>query len=489
MLSKKIAISSAILAFARFLTVGLDLVLIAILARFLTPEDFGLVALANSVLLILRAISNQPLADVLVQRDTIEDRDLRAAFTLSVARGALMSLFLVSLALPMAHVYNDDRLIPMMCVLAIAPFCRGLMSPAMVHFSHAVNYLPLTITQISARVSTFLVAVLIGVMTQSYWALIIGGVVSPAASTIVSYILAPWKPQFGRAGAMNILSFIGWVTFSQFISTLNANIDRFFIGAILGKTNLGRYTVADDLSTAATFSFAGPLSNALFAGFSRLKGERDRLRNAYIKGQEILVAGLLPLGCGLAVLASPVVNVILTPEWHETKWLIAIIAPIVALQTTIIGVQSVSMALGQPRMLAIRESIAFVLRVPLTIWAAWQFGLIGAAIARAIAGVIIVYINMRIANLLLDISVSKQITTCARSLLSALIMTGALWLFQSQATVGWKSGYVLLVGVPLGAVIYIACHFLAWWVMGCPDSAETRLLGVVRSVLKRFFRS
>jgi PST family polysaccharide transporter len=488
MLSKKIAVSSALITGARLLTIGLDLILIAVLAQFLTPEDFGLVALANGVLLILRAISDQPVADVLIQRKTIEENDLRVAFTLSVVRGILMALFLLALAVPMARIYDDERLIPMMCVLATAPIFQGLMSPAMVRFTHAVDYLPLTLTQISARTVTFVVAVLVAFISKSYWALIISGIATPATATICSYFFSPWRPKFGYRGTKNILAFTGWVTCSRFITTLNSNVDRFFIGSILGKADLGRYTVGDNLSQAATFSFAGPLSNTLFAGFSRINNDSLRLRIAYLKGQEILAAGLLPLGFGLAALASPAVDVLLTPDWHETKWIIAILAPTIALQTMILGVQSISMALGKPRILAIREGISFALRVPLTIWAAWQFGLIGAALARSMAGIIIVYINLRIAQKILGISVLQQVAVCKRSILSVIVMSCLLWFFQAYVTTTWAPIYILLTGIFVGATGYISCHFLIWRILGCPKGAETQLISGIRHILQKRLR-
>lgn len=181
-------------------------------------------------------------------------------------------------------------------------------------------------------------------------------------------------------------------------------------------------------------------------------------------------------------------DVLLTPDWHETKWIIAILAPTIALQTMIIGVQSISMALGNPRILAVREGIAFVLRVPLTVWAAWQFGLVGAAVARGIAGIVIVYINLFIANKILDVGVREQIGVCKRSFFSVIVMSCLLWMLQAYVMTDWSSISVLLTGIFIGALSYVLCHFFLWFMMGRPEGAETQLINISRHVSQRLAR-
>lgn len=485
MLSKKIALGAALLAGAQLLTKSMDLILIAILARFLMPEDFGIVALATGVLVVLNSLSDLPVADVLVQRDRLEERDLTAAFTLATARGGFVASILIASAWPVAWLYGEPRLIAILCTLALIPLLQGLQSPAMVRFTRDINYRPAALLQIAARFSTFIMAVIVAIVTGSYWAMILGSVAAMAATMCLSYVFAPWRPKLSLSGTHSIVAFAGWVTVSRMIFTLNQYSDRFFIGGILGRADLGRYTVGSDISSVATYSMATPLTNALFAGFSRIRDDMDRLRQAYLRGQQVMAAGILPLGVGLGVLAVPVVDLLLTPAWHSAVIVVMILSPVIALQTISVGVQSAAMALGRPKALALREAIAFVLRLPVTIWAAWHFGLVGAVAARAISGVIIIGVNLQIANYLVGVSLPRQIANCWRSLVSAAVMAGGVYALQLSLA-GMAAAFILLICVPLGALLYIACHLALWRLSGVPKiSAEAQLTGMILSRLRR----
>lgn len=498
MIGTKVSRSASRMAVVQLLAKFFDFVALLVVARLLTPDDFGLVTLAGSVFLVANSLTELPVADVLVQRKELDERFLTSAFTLTALRGLLISAILLLLAPFVAQWLEDPRLETVIQVLAIAPVVQGLASPAMVRFLRDVDYVPLARTQLLGKLASFVAVLLLAWITRSYWALVAGLVVNPVVAAAATYVVAPWRPRLGIFGIRGILSFAGWVTLSRIIFTLNFQADRFFVGKILGKASLGQYAMSGDVATIATYTVAGAVMQPLFAGFARLSHERKRLVEAYLKGQQILITLVAPLGFGLAAVAESLVPLALGPQWLPTVPLIWLHGPALALQMMVVPVQSLTMAMAQPRLLVMRELIALLIRLPLTIWAAWSYGLLAAVMARAAVSVLMVLINLALARQLLQVPVLTQILSCGRAILASVLMAGVVVLVQAvlptpQLGVGAVQTALavghLLVCVGAGALAYVAALLLFWHAAGRPEGAETWAIAQAQPLIRRLRRS
>lgn len=484
LIGRKVALGTATIAALQLLAKSLDLIALIVLARLLTPADFGLVAIATAILLIANSVTELPVIDVLVQRPSIDKADVDTAFTLNLLRGGLVASVIMLLAWPVASFYSDDRLIPILLLLALAPLAQSLNSPALVHFLRRVEYGPSARSMLIGKICGVCCSVILALTTGSYWALIGGLILAPAMTAVCTYFMAPYRPRLRLKGSRSILGFAGWVTVSRIIWTLSMQADRIFVGRILGKAPLGYYTMGSDIASLATYAVAGPVLQPIFSGFSRIKGDPERLRRAYLKSQQALLMVVLPFGVGLAAVANHLIPLLLGAEWTSVIPVIWWLAPVVALQMLSVPVQAVAMALAQPRALAMREALGLIIRLPVTLVAAWYGGLVGAAVARSLTGVIIILLNLMIARNLVDISVHRQILNGWRSLLSALVMAGVVLLpnlaFSLNHASTWEAGLVLVFQVLMGGVTYVGMHFGLWKLCGEPDGSEKFLIDFIR---------
>jgi PST family polysaccharide transporter len=484
MLGRKVALGAALLTALQLFVKFVDIIFLVIMARLLTPADFGLVALAASVLLIVRSTTELNVSDALVQRKEIDPRDVDTAFTINCLRGLLVALVIVATAWPMALLYQDDRLIYILLWMALVPLVGSLTSPAMVHYLHRLEYGPGARVQLVGRLVGFVASLALAYATRSYWALIASQLVTPLASTAYSYSLAPYLPRFRLQGAKGLLNFAGWMTASRFISTVNLQSDRFLVGHILGKAQLGQYTVGSDMASIATYAFASPIMQTMFGGFSRLHGDAERMRAAYLKAQQMLVIVLLPFGFGLAIVADHLVPLVLGPNWDSVVTVIYWLAPVVSLQVLYLPLVSLAMAKGQPKVLVVRETVNLVMRMPLTLAGAWYFGLLGAVIARSLGGLVIILMTLMIARRFVQISVLHQITNIWRSLVSVVVMVLGIGLLKSDigtvpsTTVTQIVDLTTLIGT--GILLYAGTHIGLWLAARRPDGAEQYLLNLVK---------
>lgn len=484
MLGRKVALGAALLAGLQLVMRFVDMITLVIMARLLTPADFGIVALAASVMLIVGAATELSVAEVLVQRQTIEPEDVDTAFTLNWLRGVVAMLAIAALSLPMAVLYEDARLTVILCVMSLIPFVNGLTSPALVHYLHQLEYGPNARMQIFGRLGGILVSVSIAFTTGSYWALIASQLAAQAISTLYSYYIAPYRPKFRLEGARSILHFAGWVTASRIISTLNLQSDRFFVGYLLGKSQLGQYTVGSDISAMTTYALAGPIMQTMFGGFSRLQGDRERIRNAYLKGQQMLVFVVLPFGFGISVTAELIMPLLLGPNWDFAIAAVRWMACVAALQVLYLPLLSLSMAMAQPRLLALRETVNLAIRLPVTLGGAWYFGFMGAILGRSVSALVVIFLTLMIARRFIQISVLRQITNVWRTLVSVVVMAVVVEL--AKVGMGTQAGSLAQVVeiaalVGLGGLVYLGTHLGLWLAAGRPDGAEQFIVNLLRT--------
>lgn len=269
MLALKTLMGGGWMLLSRFAGRGIDFVTLLILARVLSPADFGVAALAMSLVAVIEMILELPVTQALVRLPRVDREHLDTCFTLGVLRGTLISIALAAAAWPYSYFNNDPLLMPLVIVLAIGPVFRSLSSPAMVHFNRKLLFRPIFFSEILGKIIGFCVALLTVMAGFHYWAIILNSVASAVVTTIASYILAPYIPRVSLARFSDFARFIGWYNGAQIISAVTWQFDRILIGTFSTKAALGLYAIADDMATFPTKTLVGPTLQPVMAAFSR----------------------------------------------------------------------------------------------------------------------------------------------------------------------------------------------------------------------------
>jgi len=464
-----VARSAGLMAAVQILAKSLDFIAILILARLLTPEDFGLVALASGVMLITGSLTEVPVTEALIRRHALSQADLSASFTLTLLRGLLVAVILLAAAAPVSRWLGEPRLAAIVATLALAPLLQGCASPTMVHALRALNYAALARSHLYGKLAAVTAMLATAGAGGGYWALVAGLVTGPVVASLATHLIAPWSPQLSLRGAAQILRFAGWVTLSRMIFTLNQQMDRFVVGALLGRPQLGLYAMAGDLSALPTHTIAAPVAQPLFAGFATLRTDPARLRASYLRAQLALLSLLAPVGCLFAALAGDLVPLVLGPGWEGMVPLIWWLAPVIALQVLTLPAQALLMALGDTRALVLRESLSLALRLPVTLLAALAFGLAEAAAARSIAALVMTVVMLRLGGKAIGLPASGQLRHCARIFPALALMVAAVLLAGKTVPLPVSlpnQALRILLLCALGGGIYGGTLLLTWWLAG-----------------------
>jgi PST family polysaccharide transporter len=483
----RIKIGAAWLAASRVIVNALGFVSTFVLARLLTPDDFGLVAIAATIFALVTAVTELSLSTALVQHHDPTDDYFHSAFTLNVGRASIIAVALTAMSFPIANIYGDPRLSYIIAAISLGAFISGLSNPKSVVFTRNLNFKAQFISSVFEKVSGLVISVSIAFAFRSYWALVFGMLASQSVAVVVSYVQFPFRPTLSLRRSRELFSFSIWLSASQLVTTLSWRFDQLVIGYVLGRSQLGAYSFGDNLAALPTREITAPLAQTLFPAFSRMAGNLSRLRLAYQKAQTTMSAAALPVGIGFALVARPIVLLAAGQKWVGAILVIQVISVAVALQTMGSTVQAAAMALGKTKLFFQRDIVNLLVRLPFVVGGLFVAGLPGAIYGRAISSTIGTLINMAMVHQLFGLSVFSQIWGNRRTVLASLVMAGACLAVQTLLRHESAIDQVIeiVASVIGGAIVYAATLAVLWQWEGRPAGPEAEILKILSPISNR----
>jgi O-antigen/teichoic acid export membrane protein len=314
-IKSRTAAGATIMIASRLITRCIDFGALVVLARLLSPEDFGLVAIAMSVIMIVEAIMELPLGYALVALPTRTKSHYDTVFTLQLFRGLGLAVILLISAWPLSQIYSDHRLIWLICALSIAPASRGLSSPRIIEFSIDFDFWPNLIMEVAGKLVALSLSVSCAWLTRSYWSLAIGTIASPVTVLVVSYVLAPYLPVISLGKWPDFSGYIRWTAFGQTIRALVWQMDSLMLGRFVNRFELGGFSMAANLAALPGQIFVDQMMNPLVVAFSSVREDTRRLITAYQKSAISIVALSLPIMVGMSIIAEPIVRLAFGEKW------------------------------------------------------------------------------------------------------------------------------------------------------------------------------
>ena len=478
--------ASASLIGARLAGRGIDFVTLLVLARLLTPADFGVVAIAMILVLVVEAVFELPVSQMLLVEPTVDEALLNTAFTLALLRGLVLALILAAASWPFAAVYHDGRLLPLICVLAFSPAFRGLQNPGMIHYDRALDYKRQISCDVGSKAVSCVVSCSFAFATHSYWALACSTVLTPLLSLTMSFALVPYRPRLTLSRWRLFRSFLGWLSAGQVFSALTWQVDRVMLGWAMSKQDVGRFTTADNLSALPTQVLLYPAIGPLSVSLSGVGQDRERLRFAYLKLLGTIALVGFPALSGLALLAVPFARVVLGPAWGDAgvilRWLALASIP----SLLWIPFNTLALALKKSWIIFSRQLLDFAAKVPAAIVFVLLYGVIGACIARGFATAILGVASLLAARKLIEVRIRDQLQSIARPAFGCGMMAAVLtWPLAYMDRV--DSLPVLVVAMAtlavVGAVVYGATVTVLWRLAGSPAGGEALVHALVARLL------
>ena len=465
------------MALLRICVRAIGLVSTVILARLLLPEDFGVIAMATSVIAFLELATAFSFDIPLIQNQNAERAHYDTAWTLNVALYSILTLVLILLAPVAASFYQEPRLTPVIYVLAIAFFVKGFQNTGVVEFRKNLRFAEDFKLMLSQKLIGFLVTVPLAFYLRSYWALIAGMLVSNLGAVALTYLLHPFRPVPSLSAAKEMLSFSKWLLLNNCINFLRTRSPDFVVGRMAGTSSLGLFTVAYEISTLPTTELVAPINRAALPGYARLASDTAALRSSYLDVLSVIAFISLPAGFGISIISQPAVDLLLGEHWSASAPLVTILAIFGAVHALQTNTSSVFNALGKPYLITALGVANSTILLTSAIGLALSHGVSGVAIAYLGTSIVMLPLTLYLAARELRFGFKEVFRVLWRPVTCTMVMFTIV--VQASAS-GWITSNALLLTllVLTGVFAYSGATLLLWALGGRPRSAEFRVLGM-----------
>ena len=482
----EIARGAAWMVLFRLFDRSIGIVSTSFLARLLVPADFGLVAMAMSVIAIVELATAFSFEIALIQKPDPQREHFDTAWTLNILIATAGAAVTVALAWPTARFYGDERLGAVMLAIAGAWLVSGFENTGTVNFRRAMNFSAEFRWMASKRLISFVVTLVAAFTLRSYWALVIGMATGRVSGVAVSYLVHPFRPRASLSKARELFSFSGWVLANNIATVIFGRLPQIYVGRAFGAEPLGAYTVGSEIAQLPHTELVAPINRAMFPGYARLLGDRPAFRKVCVEATSVLLMIVLPVSAAVAILAGPIVRFLLGAQWWQAVPVIQILALAGAFTALNANTIAAFFALGQPRV----PTIALVVRVAVFVIAIAAFargrGMFAVAYAELLAAAVTLLVSTPLLLSTLHITARDYASALWRPLVATAFSAG---LVNAVAGAGgpvasFTTAVAQLVGgLAIGAASYPALLWILWYVSGRPQGAETAIGRRVRSAV------
>jgi O-antigen/teichoic acid export membrane protein len=437
-------------------THALTLVTMLVLARLLVPEDFGLVALAFSILAVALIAQESGLGAALI----VHRGDLRRAaaavsiFSPLVACGLYLLCFAV--APVAADIFNEPRLTAVLRVMAFVVVLRGLAIMPLSLLEREMKFGRMTAIEVGAGVGQAATAIALGVAGAGVWSLVVGQLTFGLATMLLAWFFTPLRPspfEARRETLRELMRYGRHVGVANLINYGNANAPTVVVGRVLGTTALGYYTLASRLAAMPVSVLGNILGRGVFAAMSRVQDDPMRFRQIWLQNVQRLALLSTPTAIGLAVVAEPLVVSLLGEKWRPAIVPLQILALNGILRTFSATSGEVFQALHRPQLRVYAEGAYLALIVPGLLAGAHWGGIEGAALAVVLVNVVVGISLLAVIMRLLDVGVGELAYAVLKPAVGWVLLAVALLVLRPLVD-DLSSGLALIALIGVGAGVY-----------------------------------
>lgn len=324
---------------------------IVLLARLLSPADYGLTTMVIAIIGVGEILRDFGLSSAAIQAKTLSVGQRSNLFWINTGIGALLTGVVAALAVPIAAFYDDDRLIAVTLALSATFLLNGISTQFRADLNRRFRFGALASVEISAQAVGLGIALILAVAGFGYWALVAQQVIQVLFQVLVLPFVARWMPGLPRRGEemRSFFTFGGPLVASQVLVYASRNVDALVIGRVFGASSLGFYNRAFQLMSLPLNQINAPSSRVALPTLSRLRDEPARYREFLTFGQ-ITLLNIVSLVLALCVAqAAPIIAISLGSQWAPSVPLFQILAVAGLFQAASFATYWVVLSLGRTK--------------------------------------------------------------------------------------------------------------------------------------------
>ena len=378
----------------------LILVTMAVLARLLTPEDFGIVGFAAVAVAYLAVLKDLGLGAAVIQRRDDIEESAQTVYLLNLVSGAILTTVTALSAPLVANFFNEPLVTPILRVLSFTFVLNAIGAIHIVLLKRELNFRRKLIPDIGRAAVKGAVSIAAAVAGAGVWALVWGQLAGVLAGVVLSWVAIPWRPryEFHRGLVRPLLRFGVPLMITDIQYTIWLNLDYVIIGRMLGDVALGVYTLAYRLPELLIQSIWRVMAQAMFPFFSKIQHRGDLLRKGFLATVRYSQMVIVPLCLGLLITARPAVEVVFGDQWHAAIPVLQVMAVFSLVGSIGVNVGDVYKAVGRPDILAKLSALEIALLIPALIVGARYGGIVGVGWGHAAVALVDTCVRLAVAR-------------------------------------------------------------------------------------------
>jgi len=290
---------------------------LAILARLLTPSQFGFFGIASIMLILLEILTQTGVNVFLIQEKKKLKEYVNIAWTISILRGFIISLSLIILSPIISQYFNAPESQYLIKLIASVAFMRGFINPSRIKFLKNLTFNKEVWFGSVVFAVDFSVAILFAYILRDPSSLIWGLIMGALTELVLSFLLIKPTPrlEYNRNKLLNVFNRGKWVTGSGIFTYLFEQGDDIVVGRLLNSSALGIYQVAYKIAILPFTEVTKMVNQVTFPIYTRIARDRVRLKNAFIKTMATTILIVLPMGIVVYTFPKQIVSVLLGSDW------------------------------------------------------------------------------------------------------------------------------------------------------------------------------
>jgi O-antigen/teichoic acid export membrane protein len=428
-----------------------------ILVGILSPDDFGIIAMALVVINFLDIFKDLGTSSALIQNQNLSNHLKSSIFWVNCTFGIIISIIIYFLSPLISLLFNSDKITSVLQVLSLIFLITGLSLTQKALLERSLSFKTLTNIELVSSALGFIAALYFAFTGFGVWSLVAQVLTFTIINTLLLWIFSSWKPSFYfkindfKSIASYSLNLVGF----NLINYVARNSDYFLIAKFLNEKSLGHYYLAYRIMLYPLQNISSVISRVIFPSFSILQNDNARLSQAYLRLTNLIVLITFPMMAGMAIVSYEFTSAFFGSKWDTNliALLITILAPVGAIQSLMSTVGIIYQVKGKTDWMFRWGVFATSLTV-IGFLLGLKWGVIGISVSYLVLNIILFYPSFSIPFKLIGLSTQSFLKTFANTLFSVAIMIFMLIMLSLIINNSFSSLAKLVTLIPFGILVY-----------------------------------
>ena len=442
----------------RFSTQGVQFLIMIIMARLLTPKDYGLIGMLAIFLAVAQSLIDSGFSQALIRKQDRTDVDNSTVFYFNIVVSSALYLILFIAAPFVADFYNQPELTSVMRVVCLGVILNSLAVVQRALLTVRIDFKTQAKASLSAAVISGCIGIVLAYCGFGVWSLVVQQLLNLSVNTLLLWIFSKWRPiaVFSWKSFHELFAFGSKLLASGLLDTLYRNIYPIVIGKLFSASSLGHYTRAHQFSEFPSSNVTGIIQRVTYPILCGIQDETERLEAVYRKFLKLSAFIIFPLMIGMSAVARPFIDIVLGKQWGFCGQLLQIICfammwyPIHAINLNLLQVK------GRSDLFLRLEIIKKILGITVLCITA-PFGLVVMCYGQIFNSIVALVINTYYTGKLINVGFIRQMKDLLPTILLSLTMFGAILLVNGfiEANI-----YRLVIGILVGIIVYSSGSYI-----------------------------